>query len=102
MDLPYDANLLIVDVRRETEYANAHLQQAMNLPLHLLTDPGEMASIEDRHNLYIHCAGGYRSVIAASLFKRQGFHNLRNILGGWQAIEQHPFPIVKGEQLLNE
>ena len=58
--------------------------------------------IKKGHKVYIHCAGGYRSVIAASLFKRQGFHNLRNILGGWQAIEQHPFPIVKGEQLLNE
>jgi rhodanese-related sulfurtransferase len=38
--------------------------------------------------MYIHCAGGYRSVIAASLIKRQGLHNVRNVLGGWGAIKE--------------
>ena len=39
-----------------------------------------MATIEENKNLYVHCAGGYRSVIACSLLKRQGFHQLRNVL----------------------
>ena len=47
-----------------------------------------MADIDDTDNLYLHCAGGYRSVIAASLMKRQGIHNLRNITGGWDSIKE--------------
>lgn len=83
MDLPFDENLVIVDVRKETEYASEHIKEAINIPLNDLTDPGSMANLEDRHNIYVHCAGGYRSVIAASLIKKQGIHNLRNVIGGW-------------------
>ncbi len=86
MDIPFDPNMLIVDVRKETEFADGHIKDAINLPLSGLTDPGNMADLDDQHNIYIHCAGGYRSVIAASLFKRQGFHNLRNVLGGYNKI----------------
>jgi rhodanese-related sulfurtransferase len=46
-----------------------------------------IANIDDEKNLYIHCAGGYRSVIAASLLKRQGYHNLRNVLGGYAKMK---------------
>jgi rhodanese-related sulfurtransferase len=60
----------------------------MNIPLSNLIDPGSMADLDDSHNMYIHCAGGYRSVIAASLIKRQGLHNVRNVLGGWGAIKE--------------
>jgi len=88
MDLPHDPNLVVVDVRKESEFEAGHLDDAVNLPLNTLTDPGSMAHLEDHQNLYIHCAGGYRSVIAASLMKRQGFHQLRNVLGGWKAIRE--------------
>ena len=54
------------------------------------------------HNLYVHCAGGYRSVIAASLIKRQGIHNLRNVIGGWGTISQQKgIEIVKENSVLN-
>jgi glyoxylase-like metal-dependent hydrolase (beta-lactamase superfamily II)/rhodanese-related sulfurtransferase len=92
MDLPHDPNLIVIDVRKESEFETDHLKEAVNMPLNGLTDPGSMANIEDHQNLYIHCAGGYRSVIAASLFKRQGFHQIRNVLGGWSAISK-----LKGE-----
>ena len=52
-----------------------------------MNDVLNLSHFEDSQNLYIHCAGGYRSVIAASLFKREGVHNLRNILGGWGKIK---------------
>jgi rhodanese-related sulfurtransferase len=81
MDMPHDEKLIVLDVRRETEYADGHLKDAMNLPLNDMTDPGRMANLEEDENIYVHCAGGYRSVIAASLMKRQGIHNLRNVLG---------------------
>ncbi len=102
MDIPFDNNLLVIDVRKPTEYADGHLKDALNLPLNDLTDPGSMANIEERHNLYVHCAGGYRSVIAASLLKRQGIHNLRNVVGGWGKIkEQEKVEIVKETSVLN-
>jgi len=102
MDMPHDPNLVVVDVRRETEFADGHLKDAINIPLNEMTDPGALANIEDNHNLYLHCAGGYRSVIAASLMKRQGIHNLRNINGGWAKIkEEKKAEIVKETSVLN-
>lgn len=102
MDIPHDENLKVVDVRKETEFADGHLENALNLPLIEMTDVAELAQFEENENLYLHCAGGYRSVIAASLLKRQGVHNLRNVLGGWNKIkEQEKVKIVKDASLLN-
>ncbi len=101
IDLPFDDNLIVVDVRKEAEFADGHVKDAVNFPLNDMTDPGLMANIEQTDNLYIHCAGGYRSVIAASLLKRQGFHNLRNILGGWNKIKEQKIEIVKEASVLN-
>ncbi len=102
MDLPFDNNLLVIDVRRPTEFADGHLPEATNIPLNDMNDPASMANLEDTQNLYVHCAGGYRSVIASSLLKRQGFHNLRKIAGGWAKIkEQEKVEIVKEKSLLN-
>jgi hydroxyacylglutathione hydrolase len=102
MDIPFDNNLVVVDVRRETEFADGHLKNAINLPLNDMNDPATMADFEDNQNLYVHCAGGYRSVIAASLLKRQGFHSIRNIVGGWDKIKvQEKVEIVKETSVLN-
>ena len=108
MDIPHDKNLLVIDVRRPTEYADGHLKDALNLPLSEMTDPALIADLptgpngEEEQNLYVHCAGGYRSVIASSLLKRQGLHNLRNIVGGWGKIkEQEKAEIVKETSVLN-
>ncbi len=102
MDIPHDENLKVVDVRKETEYADGHLENAINLPLIEMTDIAELAQFEENDNLYVHCAGGYRSVIASSLLKRQGIHNLRNVVGGWGKIkEQEKAKIVKEASLLN-
>ncbi|HEX5150654.1 MAG TPA: rhodanese-like domain-containing protein [Parafilimonas sp.] len=87
MDIPHDDKLVVVDVRREAEYADGHVKNAVNIPLTNLTDPASMVNLEDDQNIYVHCAGGYRSVIAASLLKKQGIHNLYNILGGWDKIK---------------
>jgi rhodanese-related sulfurtransferase len=102
MDLPFDNHLVVVDVRKEVEYADGHVKDAVNIPLETLTDPGSMADINEEDNLYIHCAGGYRSVIACSLIKRQGIHNLRNVEGGWNQIkEQEKIPVEKNAAILN-
>jgi hydroxyacylglutathione hydrolase len=102
MDIPFDENLVVLDVRRETEFADGHVKDAINLPLQELADPGSMANLEEKDNLYVHCGGGYRSVIAASLLKRQGIHNLRNVTGGWGKIkDQKGIEIVKEKSVLN-
>ncbi|MEJ7767229.1 MAG: rhodanese-like domain-containing protein [Chitinophagaceae bacterium] len=102
LDIPFDDKLVVLDVRRETEYADGHLKDAVNIPLNDLTDPGTMANLDDHHNIYVHCGGGYRSVIALSLLKRQGFHNLRNVLGGWDKIKKmENIEVVKDVSLLN-
>ena len=102
MDIPFDPNLVVVDVRRETEYADGHIKGALNIPLNDLVDPASMVNFEEQHNLYLHCGGGYRSIIAASLMKRQGIHNLRNVTGGWAKIkEQKGIQIEKENSVLN-
>jgi len=87
MDLPHDSKLEVLDVRKATEYEGGHVKGAINMPLDTLMDPLNIAMVSDEHNLYVHCAGGYRSVIAASILKREGYHNLRNVLGGYGKIK---------------
>jgi hydroxyacylglutathione hydrolase len=103
MDIPFDQNLVVIDVRKEAEYGNGHIKDALHIPLSDLVDPGSMADLDDKHNMYVHCAGGYRSVIASSLLKRQGIHNLRNVVGGWNKIKELPdkFEIEKDAEVLN-
>jgi rhodanese-related sulfurtransferase len=102
MDIPFDENLLVLDVRRETEFADGHVKDAINIPLTELADPGNMVNLDEPFNVYIHCGGGYRSVIAASLLKRQGIHNIRNVSGGWKTIkDQKDIEVVKDKSVLN-
>jgi glyoxylase-like metal-dependent hydrolase (beta-lactamase superfamily II)/rhodanese-related sulfurtransferase len=102
MDLPYDKNLIVMDVRRPNEFAEGHIKDAINLPLNDLVDPASMANIEEDQNVYVHCGSGYRSVIAVSLMKRQGIHNLRNVVGGWNKIKElEKVEIVKEKSVLN-
>ena len=103
MDIAFDNNLVVLDVRKEIEYDNGHLKQSVNIPLEELIDPGHLADFDEHHNIYVQCAGGYRSVIACSLLKLHEIHNLRNVNGGWEAITalKGKFAIIKTEAALN-
>ncbi|MFY7964743.1 MAG: MBL fold metallo-hydrolase [Chitinophagaceae bacterium] len=103
MDIPFDEHLVVLDVRKETEYADGHIDVAINIPLLSLTDPASMSDFEDNQNIYIHCAGGYRSVIAASMIKKEGIHNIRNVVGGYNAIKElkDKFTIERSVEVLN-
>jgi glyoxylase-like metal-dependent hydrolase (beta-lactamase superfamily II)/rhodanese-related sulfurtransferase len=95
MDLPVDDLLEVIDVRKPGEFDASHVKGARNVPLDTMVDVTNIAAIDDDNNLYVHCAGGYRSVIAASLLKRQGYHNLRNVLGGFGKIKNEKnIPLV--------
>jgi len=102
MDINYDPKMVIVDVRKELEFDNGHVQTGVNIPLNNMTDLTTLSNFEDTDNIYVHCAGGYRSVIACSLMKRQGIHNLRNVIGGYDAIKQvQGMPLVAAKEVLN-
>ena len=102
MDLPFDDRLVVVDVRKPAEFAEGHVKDAVNIPLDEMKDPAVLANLEEDQNIYVHCAGGYRSVIATSLMKRQGIHNLRNVTGGWGKIkEEGKIPKEKESSVLN-
>jgi len=75
----------ILDVRKESEYTSQHIAEATNTPLDYYED--QLVKLDKDTTYYVHCAGGYRSVIFISLLHRKGFDNFVNISGGFQAIE---------------
>ena len=80
----------IFDVRKQSEYLSEHVLESRNIPLsdlnlHLSEFPKEA-------EFFLHCAGGYRSMIAASILKSRGYHNLIDIQGGYQALKQTEIP----------
>jgi hydroxyacylglutathione hydrolase len=83
--------------KQETEFADGHLEEASNLPLAEMTDVTLLAQFEENENIYVHCAGGYRSVIAASILKKEGIHNIRNVVGGWTKIKEEEGAKIKKE-----
>lgn len=102
MDLNYDPHLVVLDVRKELEFENGHVKTAVNLPLSDFTDLTLLGNFEENDNIYVHCAGGYRSVIASSLLKKQGIHNIRNVLGGFDKIKAiEGMPIEASKTVLN-
>lgn len=77
------ADVQIVDVRREGEYADGHIEGAKLMPLHKLESM--LATLDHDRPIAVHCKGGYRSAIGASLIQRAGFENIINVIGGFDA-----------------
>ena len=77
---------LIFDARKPSEYENEHIKDVKNTPLDYLND--YISVFPKGKKFYIHCAGGYRSVIAASILKAKGFHNVIDVAGGYNAIKK--------------
>lgn len=84
----------VLDVRKYSEVEMGHIKDANIIPLADL--PANMSSIDSNKPLYIHCAGGYRSMIAASLLKNKGFNNVINVYMGWSEIKNTDAPIETG------
>jgi glyoxylase-like metal-dependent hydrolase (beta-lactamase superfamily II)/rhodanese-related sulfurtransferase len=81
----------IFDVRKESEFLSEHVLEANNTPLDYLNN--HLAEFPDNEPFYVHCAGGYRSMIAASILKSRGIHNLIDIKGGFKAINEAGIPV---------
>ncbi|WP_337041415.1 MBL fold metallo-hydrolase [Emticicia sp. 17c] len=78
-------NLVVKDVRKTTEFEPEHLADAENIPLAYISE--NMADFSKTETNYVHCAGGYRSMIACSILKSRGFDNVVNVEGGIGAIK---------------
>tara|TARA_B100000965_G_C19596970_1_gene760719 strand:- start:219 stop:1625 length:1407 start_codon:yes stop_codon:yes gene_type:complete len=81
----YEENMPIIDVRKESEFKAEHLDKATNIPLSFVNE--HLAELPKEVSFYVHCAGGYRSVIAGSILKSRGVHNLINVEGGFGALK---------------
>lgn len=81
---------LIYDVRKTNEYESEHIENAHNTPLSSLNL--YMEHFPKNDTFYVHCAGGYRSMIAASILKARGIHNLIDVQGGFGAIKRTEIP----------
>ena len=81
---------VIVDVRKESEYRAEHVDEAYNKPLDFIND--WFMEMHDDEPFYMHCAGGYRSMIAASILKARGIHNFKEVEGGFGAIAKTEVP----------
>jgi glyoxylase-like metal-dependent hydrolase (beta-lactamase superfamily II)/rhodanese-related sulfurtransferase len=80
-----EKNVPVFDVRNDGEYKGAHIPEAKHAPLGFLND--YLNDFPANEKCYIHCAGGYRSVIAASILKSRGIHNVVDVAGGFAAIK---------------
>lgn len=84
------SELNVLDVRKDGEYKSMHLENAQHFALDYINN--QMDQIDKDKTYYLHCAGGYRSVIAASILKARGYHNLVDIAGGFGAIKKTNLP----------
>ncbi|MFT5618744.1 MAG: hydroxyacylglutathione hydrolase [Arenicella sp.] len=84
--------LEIIDVRREGEFDAEHIENALNLPLNKINQ--HLNAFPKEGNFYIHCAGGYRSVIASSILKSRGIHNMINVEEGFDVIRETDVPKI--------
>jgi len=81
---------LVIDVRKPGEYESEHIEGAENLPLDFINE--NMAEFNRDETQYLHCAGGYRSMIASSILKSRGVENIVNVEGGFKAIAEKGVP----------
>jgi glyoxylase-like metal-dependent hydrolase (beta-lactamase superfamily II)/rhodanese-related sulfurtransferase len=76
----------VFDVRKPGEYTSEHIPQAKNTSLDFINE--HLNEFPEKEDFYVHCAGGYRSMIAASILKSRGIHNLIDVQGGFGAIKE--------------
>lgn len=89
-----NSNSQVVDVRKPGEYDAEHVEDALSFPLDYIND--HLTDLDTEKEHLIHCKSGYRSVIASSILKKQGYKNVIDIAGGFQAIsEDGSLPITK-------
>ena len=87
-----NSEINIIDVRTNNERENGFLNRSINIPLNIIDS--KIGKLDKTKKYYIHCAGGYRSMIACSILKRMGFDSLFDIKGGFAQIRKSELEIV--------
>jgi glyoxylase-like metal-dependent hydrolase (beta-lactamase superfamily II)/rhodanese-related sulfurtransferase len=82
----------VYDVRKESEYQAEHVEGAHLTPLDYIND--HLTEFPEKETFYVHCAGGYRSMIASSILKSRGIHNLVDVTGGFADIKKAGIPVT--------
>ncbi len=83
---------MVIDVRREGEYRAEHVEDAYNKPLEMIND--WVTAIDPKQHFFLHCAGGYRSMTAASILQARGYHNFSEVDGGIKSIGEANVPLT--------
>lgn len=84
------ANQLVIDVRKKSEFDSEHVVGAVNIPLNEINK--HLAEIPKDRDFVLYCAGGYRSMIAASILKQRGWSNFNDVIGGFGEIAKTAVP----------
>ncbi|MCH2023873.1 MAG: MBL fold metallo-hydrolase [Saprospiraceae bacterium] len=84
---------IVLDVRKPSEYESEHIVDAQLFPLSGINE--NLSEINDESTYYVHCKGGYRSMIASSILKSKGFNNLIEIKGGFMSIQKTDIPLTE-------
>ena len=85
LEIKLKENTLVFDVRKPGEFASEHIENVTSTPLDFLNN--HLQEFPKDKDFYVHCAGGYRSVMAISILKARGFHNAIDVKGGYAAIK---------------
>lgn len=92
-ELVMNKHVDVLDVRKQSEYESQHVDGFANMPLDFIND--HMNDLDKSAKYYVHCAGGYRSMVFISILKARGYHNLVDVAGGFEAIEETDLPMTE-------
>ncbi len=86
-----DGDLILIDVRKKSEYDSQHVENSINIPLNEINQ--HLTQFPKEQKFAVNCAGGYRSMIASSILKSRGWDNFADVMGGFDAIKETSIPV---------
>ncbi len=92
LDAKHNPKAVILDVRKPSEFDAGHVLNAVSMQLSEI--PQKHSSLQKDSEILVHCAGGYRSMVAASILKKEGFTNIKNVWGGYAKIKEEKIDLV--------
>jgi hydroxyacylglutathione hydrolase len=99
-ELYKERDIHLLDARRESEYNAQHIKGARNFPLDFINK--NLGQLDRSTKYYIHCEGGYRSMIAASILQSRGFEKVIDIKGGFKALKETDLPLTEYAEQITE
>ncbi len=86
---------VLIDVREDNEYAEAHAEGAQHLARGIIERDIEAQFPDKNTRLVLYCGGGYRSALAAASLQKMGYKNILSLDGGWRAIQESGLPVAR-------